>query len=99
MSLTRSLALGGSVLEVREFKFETTLYHVYMHCAFAIKLDDNSWWVFDPTGVQFGPDWPLLSPLDYYLRHAESSLLDRRRSFRWRLLGFTTWHYSPRPPW
>lgn len=93
------LARGGPIVEIREFKFQTTVYYVYLHCAFAIKLADNSWWVFDPTGVQFGPDWPLLSPLDDYLRHAESSLPDRRRSFRWRQLGFNTWKYSPRPPW
>ncbi|KAF1930427.1 uncharacterized protein M421DRAFT_3496 [Didymella exigua CBS 183.55] len=92
-------ARGGPILEIREFKFATTLYHEFQHCAFAIKLSDNSWWVFDPTGIQFGPDWPLLSPLNHYCLRAESSLPVQRVSFRWRILGSSAhWQYR-RPPW
>ncbi|KAF3036135.1 hypothetical protein E8E11_004643 [Didymella keratinophila] len=89
--------LGGPIAKIQEFKFKTTLYYWYLHCAFAIKLVDNSGWVFAPTGVQFGPEWPLLSPLDYYLRHAESSL-PFGDVHCWQRLGVSTRRYR-RTPW
>ena len=41
-------------------------HYWHRHCSLAVRLVDHSWWVFDPTGVQFGPDWPVLSPYDEY---------------------------------
>ncbi|PVH98471.1 hypothetical protein DM02DRAFT_45351 [Periconia macrospinosa] len=54
------------VARVREIEFCTAQYYGYWHCAYVITLQDGSFYVFDPTGVQFGPQWPLLAPLDVY---------------------------------
>ncbi|KAH9862865.1 hypothetical protein J1614_010958 [Plenodomus biglobosus] len=54
------------IKSIREFKFWTGYDYVYVHCAFAIFCYDGTELVFDPTGIQFGPDWPLLSPLFEY---------------------------------
>lgn len=37
-----------------------------IHCAFVLKLRSGSYFVFDPTGCQFGPDWPLICPASRY---------------------------------
>lgn len=37
----------------------------FSHCAFVIDTTNNTY-VFDPTGVQFGPDWALVSHFHVY---------------------------------
>ena len=38
--------------------------HIW-HCAWAI-ITTSGTYVFDPTGVQFGPDWALVSRWEEY---------------------------------
>ncbi|CBX91320.1 hypothetical protein IAQ61_010683, partial [Plenodomus lingam] len=54
---------AGRIREILELKFWTGPYYKFRHCAFIIMTDDEHHLVFDPTGIQFGLDWPLLSPL------------------------------------
>ena len=39
-------------------EFWTTPWYNYAHCAYIIKTKIGKF-VFDPTGVQFGPGWPV----------------------------------------
>ncbi|KAJ4991140.1 hypothetical protein SVAN01_03268 [Stagonosporopsis vannaccii] len=61
-----SESLGGPIREIRELKIMPSIYYWFRHCSFLVNLVGHGWWVFDPTGVQFGPDWPLLSPYNEY---------------------------------
>lgn len=80
--LTHALARGGPILEIMELRIHTKAYYHYLHCAFAVRFLRDGWWVFDPTGVQFGPDWPLLSPLVEYLDRSRSGTV-----YSWHPLG------------
>ncbi|KAF1833850.1 hypothetical protein BDW02DRAFT_598686 [Decorospora gaudefroyi] len=54
------------VHEVRKLRFLTKAEHGPMvQCAFLIMAQPGIY-VFDPTGVQFGPDWPVLSRVETY---------------------------------
>ncbi|KZM25755.1 hypothetical protein ST47_g3046 [Ascochyta rabiei] len=79
--------LGGPIVEILEIKIAPPAYWHFSHCAFAIHLVSDGWWVFDPTGVQFGPDWPLLSPLDHFLERTRSTHKLRQDCRRFRSLG------------
>ncbi|KAH6639214.1 hypothetical protein C7974DRAFT_410197 [Boeremia exigua] len=59
---------GGNrgITRIREIKFDSGPYYRYRHCAFEIHFASHGCWIYDPTGVQFGPDWPLLSPRHIY---------------------------------
>ncbi len=70
--LTTTTDKGGPIRQIWEIKIVPTKYYYYQHCAFAVELAHDGWWVFDPTGVQFGPVWALLSPLDIYIARSES---------------------------
>lgn len=67
-----------------EFKYNTGEWFEYLHCAFLIVLNSFCAYVFDPTGVQFGPDWPLLSSYDEYKakRFAKHEVQEIERNFR-----------------
>ncbi|KAI8932442.1 hypothetical protein NX059_010628 [Plenodomus lindquistii] len=61
------------IKEILEMKFWAGKAYNYSHCAFILVLSDDLAVVFDPTGLQFGPDWPLLSTLrDYRQRRVGS---------------------------
>ncbi|KAF2876027.1 hypothetical protein BDV95DRAFT_603403 [Massariosphaeria phaeospora] len=49
-----------------EIEFYAGPVHGYMHSAFAIYGRNGKQWVFDPTGVQFGADWPLVMEMYDY---------------------------------
>jgi hypothetical protein len=87
--LINSQAHGGPIISIWEMKIAPAMYWFYEHCAFAIHIVDDGWWVFDPTGVQFGPDWPLLSPLCDYIERTKSYSLRRQAQERFRILGTT----------
>jgi hypothetical protein len=53
-----------TVRNISEVKFFPEDYYWYRHCVFEIELQSGVSYIFDLTGVQFGPEWPLLS-----LRH------------------------------
>lgn len=80
-------ALGGPIVAVCEMKIVPPLYWNYVHCAFAVLLVGDGWWVFDPTGVQFGPDWPLLSRFNDYVARTRSTIPSRQVYQGWRALG------------
>ncbi|KAF9690631.1 hypothetical protein EKO04_011409 [Ascochyta lentis] len=80
-------SLGGPIIEIREMKIAPPTYWNFTHCVFAIHLVIHGWWVFDPTGVQFGPDWPLLSPYDEYFARTRSNHRSRQLLTRSRSLG------------
>ncbi|KAJ4350843.1 hypothetical protein N0V95_004396 [Ascochyta clinopodiicola] len=79
--------LGGPIIEIREIKIAPPAYWHFAHCVFAIHLVSDGWWVFDPTGVQFGPDWPLLLPLGDFLTRTRSTHECRQQVTRSRSLG------------
>ncbi|KAL5116338.1 hypothetical protein ACEQ8H_005796 [Pleosporales sp. CAS-2024a] len=54
------------VLDGREVKFVTNGKFRVVHCAFDILLNSGARYVVDPTGIQFGPHWPLVCPYDEY---------------------------------
>ena len=49
-------------------KFRTIDCYKYWHCAFEIRLASGSRYVFDPTGIQFGVEWPLLCSFEEFER-------------------------------
>jgi hypothetical protein len=71
--LTGYTAGGGVIRFVMEMTFNPPAYYHYEHCCFLVVLKNGIKWVFDPTGVQFGPEWPLLSPYDDYVARTQSS--------------------------
>lgn len=60
LEANRDLEHGLKVFGVYKLRFATIPLHNIMHCAFIVALPSGPY-VFDPTGVQFGPDWPLIS--------------------------------------
>lgn len=52
---------------VAQWKFYPHQHYWYKHCVFAIGPASGHLFVFDPTGVQFGPHWPLISPFRQYM--------------------------------
>ena len=73
--LIRYVAVGGPIRFMFEMRINPPLYYSFRHCSFHVELQDGTKWVFDPTGVQFGPEWPLLSSFDDYLRRRSLSNL------------------------
>lgn len=75
---------GDVINNVEEMRFITPLYYHngIVHCAFLITLDDGSQWVYDPTGVQFGPQWPLLASFEDYCQRSLTSTLPREAAMR-----------------
>lgn len=59
--------LVNDVLYVEEVEFGTGNYFWYDHNAFRVTMSSGERWVFDPTGVQFGPDWPLFARWEGYI--------------------------------
>ncbi|KAF2124410.1 hypothetical protein P153DRAFT_301974 [Dothidotthia symphoricarpi CBS 119687] len=57
---------GRYILHVSEIKFCPQEYWHHQHCAFLVVLRSGAEYIIDPTGVQFGPDWPLLCPRREY---------------------------------
>ncbi|KAI4615807.1 hypothetical protein J4E80_006225 [Alternaria sp. BMP 0032] len=45
-----------------------------LHCAFKITLENKKTFVFDPTGIQFGAEWAVLTPWDEYVLDRETEL-------------------------
>jgi hypothetical protein len=63
------------ISNVEEFKyFMGKDFYNYVHCAFRITLINEQVFVFDPTGIQFGPDWAVLTTWEEY--EAEFGVLD-----------------------
>jgi hypothetical protein len=54
------------VRKAEEIQFATYPYYEWAHCTFRITLVSGEQYAFDPTGVQFGPLWALLSPWTEY---------------------------------
>ncbi|KAF2848470.1 hypothetical protein T440DRAFT_519899 [Plenodomus tracheiphilus IPT5] len=64
--------------EIREVRFWPGKYYGVTHCVFVIRLSDRRRFVFDPTGLQFGLDWQLLTPYDeYYQRRVHPYIGER----------------------
>ena len=64
---------GGPVLEIRELKVSTPdYYNNILHCSFNVRTASDGWIIFDPTGVQFGPQWPLICALPKYLQGTDN---------------------------
>jgi hypothetical protein len=75
-----------NISNVLEMKFNTPPYYGYRHCVYLIELESSARYIFDPTGIQFGPQWPLLCVYDeyeQYFMHPITAL----RSMRFRPLG------------
>jgi hypothetical protein len=51
---------------VKEIKFCTRAPYNITHCAFLVTLRTGIQYVVDPTGIQFGPRWPLVSAYRRY---------------------------------
>jgi len=47
-------------------KFNPEDRYVYRHCIFVVTLKNGNSYVVDPTGIQFGPEWPLVCRLFEY---------------------------------
>jgi hypothetical protein len=47
-------------------KFNPEGRYVYCHCVFIVSLRNGNAYVIDPTGIQFGPEWPLVCRLLKY---------------------------------
>ena len=82
------MVLGNRVhiAHVNEIKFTPIEYYGYRHCAFLVLLASGAEYIFDPTGVQFGPQWPLICPRREY----EQRFMDpnhEKRNYRQRELG------------
>ncbi|KAF2623146.1 hypothetical protein BU25DRAFT_462291 [Macroventuria anomochaeta] len=65
---------NSPIIKIWEIKVVLPAYYCFRHCAFAIHLVGNGWWIFDPTRVQFDPDWPLLSPLNDFPARTRSNI-------------------------
>ena len=59
-------------------KFYTLDYYGYWHCAFEIQLVSGGRYVFDPTGIQFGVEWPLLCRFKEYEERFMHPDIDKR---------------------
>lgn len=44
------------------------MYYGYKHCAYAVLLDSGKTYIVDPTGIQYGPEWPLVCEAVEYVR-------------------------------
>ena len=58
-----ALAPGAKVTSIEEVKFDTVTQgdgQNWEHCIFVVNTDDNRIFALDITGVQFGPDVPLV---------------------------------------
>jgi hypothetical protein len=63
------------ISNVEEFKYSMGKdFYNYVHCAFIITMVNKQVFVFDPTGIQFGPDWAVLTTWEEY--EAEFGVLD-----------------------
>jgi hypothetical protein len=69
----------------------------FRHCAYLVTTTSGRQLVLDPTGVQFSPDWPLISPLwKYQLIFCHGDVRVRnleRRPLCTNLAG--TWQLTP----
>lgn len=52
--------------QVCEMEYLTRPFYGYRHWVFVITTSEGDY-VFDPTGVQFGPEWPRLRKYDQYM--------------------------------
>ncbi|KAF7450636.1 hypothetical protein TUN199_11606, partial [Pyrenophora tritici-repentis] len=57
----KRLAKQPEIFTIAEVKFWSEQHRV-THCAWLIASQDRQGFFFDPTGVQFGADWGLLTP-------------------------------------
>jgi hypothetical protein len=81
------------VTEVYELKFLPDDYFWYRHCVFVTILESGAVYVFDPTGVQFGPTWPVLSKWADYRRdrfgpNAQAEVRYLGRNAEWQASGW-----------
>ncbi|KAF2708118.1 hypothetical protein K504DRAFT_456169 [Pleomassaria siparia CBS 279.74] len=62
--------IRGLVAAIHELSFPVRDLDgmLWKHWAFGLTLWDGSLWIFDPTGRQFGPQWPTLLPWTEYQR-------------------------------
>jgi hypothetical protein len=56
---------GSPVKRISEIEFSTPRFYGYRHCAFVLYTDHGTF-VFDPTGAQFGPSWPVVTTFKKY---------------------------------
>jgi hypothetical protein len=59
-------ALKIEIKQISEAKFLTAKYYNYQHCVHVVLLASGRVYVVDPTGIQFGPEWPLVCDLYEY---------------------------------
>jgi hypothetical protein len=71
--LTIHTDVGRVIKGIQEMRIIPSEYYKYKHCSFIVELKNGTEYVFDPTGVQFGPEWSLLSPYDNYMGRVRSS--------------------------
>jgi hypothetical protein len=67
-------------------KFSTGSPYNITHCAFLVTLQSGQEYVVDPTGIQFGPSWPLVCSYEHYQAHRMHPD-HRKRNIRLRKLG------------
>lgn len=56
---------NSPVKEVKEVDIRTNLWYNYQHSLFLVVTGQTTY-AFDPTGIQFGLDWPLLQDWTQY---------------------------------
>jgi hypothetical protein len=63
LSSNASLDPKCPVVKVEEVKYLTYPREnglIWWHCVFRLTPRDGTFYAFDPTGIQFGPEWPLI---------------------------------------
>ncbi|KAI2480570.1 hypothetical protein Ptr902_07595 [Pyrenophora tritici-repentis] len=63
----KRLAKQPEIFTIAKVKFWSEQHRV-THCAWLIASQDRQGFFFDPTGVQFGADWGLLTPWETYVQ-------------------------------
>ncbi|KAH6883336.1 hypothetical protein BKA58DRAFT_374923 [Alternaria rosae] len=62
------------ITNIEELKYYMGERFGYIHCAFKITLENNCVYVFDPTGIQFGPEWAVLTLWEEYVLDRQETL-------------------------
>ncbi|EAT92026.1 hypothetical protein HBI56_007610 [Parastagonospora nodorum] len=54
------------ISDIQKMMFNPEDHYGFRHCVFVVLLHSGHRYVVDPTGFQFGPQWPLVCPLEEY---------------------------------
>ena len=81
------------VTQIEEMEFEThPMDNEYWdHCVHLLHLKNGEKYVLDLTGVQFGPDWPLLQKEEEYCKRA-AEIKPPSRLGATQALRLSMWH-------